>query len=130
MLSSYSWDAKIVISFAAFATTCGEFWLLIRLCATDQLAKAVALLKQLPDVIENFNALRPRFEVIYNLIKAIMDVTKCVVQFGQLPDQYISSDNPAMSTAMTHIPTATYWTIKSIFTCAAQMCGFVGMSYE
>ncbi|KAL8140826.1 hypothetical protein V2J09_006847 [Rumex salicifolius] len=130
ILSSYSWDAKIVIALAAFAVTHGEFFLVILQYSTSHLAKSISLLKQLPNMIEHSAALRSRFDVLNNLIKAMMDVTKCVIAFRHLPQQYISVENPPLSTAIAHIPTAAYWTIRSLVACAAQIASFIGMSYE
>ncbi|XP_022736659.1 protein SIEVE ELEMENT OCCLUSION B-like [Durio zibethinus] len=129
-LSSYSWDAKVVLTLAAFAVNFGEFWLIVQLCTTNSLAKSVALLKQLPDILEHSQTLKPHFDALTKLIKAMMDVTKCIVEFTELPSQYISSDVPPMSTAMAHIPTAAYWTIRSVVACAAQITSLVGLRQE
>ncbi|XVF49735.1 hypothetical protein PTKIN_Ptkin04bG0037300 [Pterospermum kingtungense] len=129
-LSSYSWDAKVVLTLAAFAVNFGEFWLIVRLCTTNSLAKSVALLKQLPDILEHAQMLKPHFDALNKLIKAMMDVTKCIVEFTELPSQYILSDVPPMSTAMAHIPTAVYWTIRSVVACAVQITSLVGLRQE
>ncbi|MBA0707744.1 hypothetical protein Golax_019764 [Gossypium laxum] len=100
MLSSYSWDAKVVLTLAAFAVNFGEFWLIVQLCTTNTLAKSVALLKQLPDVLEHSQTLKPHFDALNKLIKAMIDVTKCIVEFIELPCEYISSEVPPLSTAM------------------------------
>ncbi|KAI8022286.1 Protein SIEVE ELEMENT OCCLUSION B [Camellia lanceoleosa] len=130
MLSNYSWDAKVVISPAPFVVNYGEFWLVTQLVTSNQLAKSVALLKQLPDIIEHGSTLKSRFDAIKNLIKVLFDVTKCIVQFKELPLQYVSPDTTPMSTPLTHIPTATYWTIRSMVACASQITSLLGMSYE
>ncbi|KAK8489347.1 hypothetical protein V6N12_055363 [Hibiscus sabdariffa] len=129
-LSSYSWDAKVVLTLAAFAVNFGEFWLILQLCTTNSLAKSVALLKQLPDILEYSHTLKPHFDALHKLIKAMMEVTKCIVEFTELPSQYISSDVPPMSVAIAHIPTAAYWTIRSVVACAAQITSLVGMRHE
>ncbi|KAF8390540.1 hypothetical protein HHK36_025067 [Tetracentron sinense] len=130
MLSSYTWDAKVVLALAAFATIYGEFWLVTQLYSTNRLAKSVALLKQLPEIMEHSDSLKHRFDALNNLIKAMLDVTKCIVEFKELPSHYITSDTPAMSMALTHIPTAVYWTIRSLVTCATQIIGLTGYSHE
>lgn len=130
LLSNYSWDAKVVIALAALATTYGEFWLVVQLYGSHPLAKSVAILKQLLDLIEHSNALKSRFDTLNSLINAMLDVTKRIVEFRQLPHQYISPDLPPLSTAMTHIPTAAYWTIRSVVACATQIASLIGMSYE
>lgn len=130
MLSNYSWDAKVAIALAALAIAYGEFGLVIQLYATHPLAKSVAVLKHLPDLIEHSTALKSRFEALNNLIGAMLDVTKRIMEFKQLPHQYISPDQPPLSVAMTHIPTAAYWTIRSVVACATQIASLIGMSYE
>nr|GMD63515.1 protein SIEVE ELEMENT OCCLUSION B-like [Ipomoea batatas] len=130
MLSNYQWDAKVVLSLAAFAVTYGEFWLVAQLFASHPLAKSVGILKQLPDIVEHSAALKSLFDAINNLIMAVMDVTRRIMEFKKLPAQYISEDQPPLSVAKTHIPTAVYWTIKSIVACAAQLTSLLGMNYE
>lgn len=119
-----------MLALAAFATTYGEFWLVAHLYPTNPLAKSVAILKQLPDILEHTDALRPKFEALSSLIKVMVDVAKCIVQFKELPPQYITPDTPAMVTAIAHIPTAVYWTIRSIVACASQIASLIGMSHE
>ncbi|KAI7981065.1 Protein SIEVE ELEMENT OCCLUSION B [Camellia lanceoleosa] len=114
----------------AFLCKLWMLWLVTQLVTSNQLAKSVALLKQLPDIIEHASTLKSRFHAIKNLIKVLLDVTKCIVQFKELPLQYVSPDTPPMSTALTHIPTATYWTIRSMVACASQITSLLGMSYE
>ncbi|KAI9173833.1 hypothetical protein LWI28_007291 [Acer negundo] len=129
-LTNYSWDAKMVLTLAAFAVNYGEFWLVAQLCTTNSLSKSVALLKQLPDILEHYNSLKPQFDAVNKLIKAMLDLTKCIIEFKELPNQYISTDLPAMSTAMAHIPAAAYWTIRSIVACSSQIASLVGLRAE
>ncbi|WOL11313.1 hypothetical protein Cni_G20075 [Canna indica] len=129
-LAHYTWDAKVVIALAAFAVSYGEFWLTAQLHTVNPLAKSVALLKQLPDILEHTDALKPRFDGLNNLIKAMLDVTKCIIQFREIPSEYISPDNPDMSMALTHIPTAVYWIIRSVVACASQMISLIGLGHE
>ncbi|GAB4829298.1 hypothetical protein Ancab_018967 [Ancistrocladus abbreviatus] len=129
-VSSYSWDAKVVLALAAFAVYYGEFWLVAQLYLSNPLAKSVAVLKQLPEIMERSAYLKPKYEAITNLIRAILTVTRCIVEFKELPAQYINHDTPAYETANALIPTATYWTIRSIVACASQIMGLTGMSHE
>ncbi|KAL5829285.1 hypothetical protein ACOSQ3_018753 [Xanthoceras sorbifolium] len=130
ILGSYAWDSKVVLAMAAFALNYGEFWVVAQLYPTNSLAKSVALLKQLPEILERADTLKSKFEALSNLIKAMLDVAKCIVEFKELPSQYITPDTPEMVTATAHIPTAVYWTIRSIVACAAQIMGLVGMGHE
>ncbi|XP_042486401.1 protein SIEVE ELEMENT OCCLUSION B-like [Macadamia integrifolia] len=129
-LSNFSWDAKVVVALAAFAITYGEFWLVEEFYRTHPLAKSIALLKQLPNIFEQSEKLRPTFEVLWRLIKAMLDVTKCIVQFHELPPKYISPDQPPMSVATTLIPTAVYWTIRSVVACASQIISLIGLEHK
>lgn len=129
-LSSYSWDAKVVLALAAFALTYGEFWLLAQIYPSNQLAKSMAILKQLPTVMEHSGTLKPRFDALNNLIRAMLDLTRCIVEFKELPSTYISQDVPALATALAHVPTAVYWTVRSLVACAAQIAGFTSTSHE
>ncbi|KAJ6302282.1 hypothetical protein OIU77_016381 [Salix suchowensis] len=90
MLRSYSWDAKLVLTLAAFALHYGDIWL-------------------------------GRFEAIKNLIKVMMDVARFVFEFNKVP---------VLSSTMAHIPTAVYWTMRSVMACAAQITGLTTMGHE
>jgi len=130
MLTSYSWDAKLVLTLAPIALNYGKFWLLAQIYSTNQLAKSMAILRQLPSIMEQSGPLKPRFDAIDNLIKVMMDVARCVVEFKDLPPAYISNEVPAWSTAMAHIPTAVYWTMRSVVACAAQITSLTTMGHE
>jgi hypothetical protein len=130
LVSNYTWDEKLVLALAGFAVNYGEFWLVAQLYLTNPLAKAVALLKQLPDIIERADNLNPKFEELTTLIKAVMDVARCIFEFKELPSRYITPDTPEMLTATAHIPTAVYWTIRSVVACASQVMGLIGMGHE
>ncbi|KAL9458281.1 hypothetical protein AB3S75_007198 [Citrus x aurantiifolia] len=105
MVTSYSWDAKLALALSAFAVTYGE------------------IVKQLSEILEHTHVLKPQSDAIKNLFRAILDVSKCIVQFSELPSQYITAENEALSSASAHIPVAVYWTIRSILACASQLTG-------
>jgi hypothetical protein len=131
ILSSYSWDAKVVLALAAFSVNYGEFWLVAQLYSTNPLGKRLAIFKQFPDILKYAETLKPKFEALTNLIKAMFDVTKCIVEFKELlSSQYIAPDTPELVTATFHIPVAVYWTFRSIVACASQIMGLIGMSHE
>ncbi|CAJ1938217.1 unnamed protein product [Sphenostylis stenocarpa] len=127
MLSCYSWDAKVVIALAAFAANFGEFWLVAQLYATNRLAKSVAKLKHIHETLEQVDELGPKFEMINNILKAMLDVTDYIVQFHELPSRYIDPEAPEMLTASNLIPGAVYWTIRSIVSCASHILGITGL---
>ncbi|GAY69352.1 hypothetical protein CUMW_271280 [Citrus unshiu] len=125
-LSSYSWDAKMVLSLAAFAVNYGEFWLVAQLCTQNSLANSVAVLKQLPEIPTGYDALKPQFDELNNLIGAMLDLTNCIVEFKQLPSRYISNDGKAMSMDQDHYHAA-YWTFRSIVACNSRILSFRGL---
>jgi hypothetical protein len=130
LLTSYSWEAKVAISFAAFAVNYGEFWLVAQLYTTNPLAKSVAALMELPAIMEHREALKQKFEAINNLINAMLEVTQCIIKFKELPSQFISPESPEMITAAAHVPTAVYWTIRSIVACSTVLMNLVAMGHE
>ncbi|PSS30187.1 Protein SIEVE ELEMENT OCCLUSION B like [Actinidia chinensis var. chinensis] len=130
MLSSYSWDAKLVLALAAFALNYGEFWLLAQIYSSNQLAKSMATLKQLPVIMEHSGTLKPRFDALNNLIKAMLELTRCIVAFKELPSTYVAHDVPALTTAMATIPMAVYWTIRGIIACATQITSLTSIGHE
>ncbi|WOH16603.1 hypothetical protein DCAR_0936161 [Daucus carota subsp. sativus] len=129
-LSIYPWDVKVVVALAAFVLIHDEFCLVARLYPTNPLAKSVAHLKQLPHIMEQAETLKSNFESLGNLIKAVLDLTKRIVDFKCLPSQYISPDTLEMVTATAHIPIAVYWTIRSIVACAFIVINLIGSSHE
>lgn len=130
MLTIFKWDVKIVLALAAFALTYGEFWLLAQIHDTNQLAKSMAILKQLPSIMEHASSLKPRFDTLNDLVRSVLEVTKCVIEFHDLPHQYITHDISAYTTAHNYIPVASYWTVRSIVACAAQITSLTSLGYE
>ncbi|CAL5421229.1 unnamed protein product [Camellia sinensis] len=130
ILSSFSWDAKVVIALAAFSIYYGRFWLVL---GSNALASSMVLLTQLtqlPDMIKRTDSLKPKLEAITNLIKVMLDVTKCIVDFKELPSQYIVFNPPEMVAATASISIAVYWTLRSIVACALQLKYFNGMRLD
>ncbi|EXB94445.1 hypothetical protein L484_018946 [Morus notabilis] len=130
MLSNYPWEAKVVLTLAGFSTTYGEFWLVAQLCTTTPLAKAVAHLKQVSDILENSQALKPQLEAINKLLNAVVNVTKRIIEFNELPTEYLPHDSPQVAVVRAHIPSAAYWTIRSVVACAWQVASFTDIRYE
>ncbi|XP_062110489.1 protein SIEVE ELEMENT OCCLUSION B-like [Humulus lupulus] len=131
IIKHYGWDSKVLLALVAFAVTFGEFRLVLQQYSTNPLAKAVALLKQLPELLEHAGALKPKLDALYDLIKEILDVTKKIVDFYDLPrNEYFTADSPEILSAASHIPTAVYWTIRSIVVSSTQILALTGMGIE
>lgn len=120
----------MVVVLAAFAVNYGDIWLVAQICTTNPLARFIAILKQVPELIEHFESLQPHFNAVDKLIKAIVDLTKLIVEFNELPLEYLSLDTPPISVAKAHIPAASYWTIRAIVACAIHVAKVTGMRYE
>lgn len=127
ILSSYTWDAKAVIALAAFSVNYGQFWLVGNLFTTDPLARSVAVLKQLPEIIDHSDVMRSRFETINTLVKVSLELTRCIAEFRRLPSKYISDDAEPMVVAASHVPFAVYWIVRSLIACASQIQGLSQM---
>jgi hypothetical protein len=118
MISRYAWDGKLVLTLAAFALHYGEFWLLAQIYSTNQLAEDMTPL------------IRPLTQVVNDLITTILEVTRCVAEFRELPSKYITPEVRALSKALADIPDVVYWTIRSIVTCATHITSFTRMGFE
>ncbi|CAI9756331.1 unnamed protein product [Fraxinus pennsylvanica] len=129
-LSTYAWDAKVVITFAAFSVSYGEFWLVEHLRVKNQLAKDIAALKDIPERMEQNEEIRKKIDAVANLLQAVLTVTHIIIKFKELPTQYINRDSPEMATATAHIPTTVYWIIRSIVASASVLLNLVGSGHE
>ncbi|GMQ06567.1 hypothetical protein CsSME_00051104 [Camellia sinensis var. sinensis] len=118
MLGHYKWDAKAVLVLSAFATSYGEFWLIMQLYPCNPLATSIALLKQLP---KDLCLLKHLFKVLNVLMKTIVDLTKCIIEFEELPVNHVILDCEAIGTTNSQIYMATYWIIRSALICSSQI---------
>ncbi|KAI3793880.1 hypothetical protein L1987_36503 [Smallanthus sonchifolius] len=129
-VGNYHWDAKLALILAAFALNYGEFWLLAQIYSSNQLAKSMAILRQVPMIMEHSAPLKPRFDALGKLIRAVIELTQCIMQFKELPSSYVSTDAPAMAKALNTVPTAVYWNVRGIIACAAQITSLTSMGHE
>ncbi|VVA41660.1 PREDICTED: SIEVE ELEMENT OCCLUSION B, partial [Prunus dulcis] len=79
-LSSYSWEAKAVLTLAAFAMEYGEFWLLAQLRESDRLAKSIAILKRVPDPKDVPGLAIAMDHIPVDVYWAIMTVVACATK--------------------------------------------------
>lgn len=131
IVQNYDWDEKVVLALGAFAVKDGEFWLVSQLYTSNPLAKAVGQLKQLQEILERAGTiLKPKFDAYNNLVKGVLKVTKSIIQLQDLHnDPHLTPEiKSAASTA--HIPTAVYWTIRSIVVAASQLLGITSSEPE
>ncbi|CAN6547859.1 unnamed protein product [Malus baccata var. baccata] len=106
-LSSYSWEAKGVLTLADFAMEFGQFWLLAQLQESDRLAKSIAILKRVPVLLKPSDLHKKR--------QALLELNiliKATLQLSSYDPKYV----PWLAIAMDHIPVDVYWAIVSILT--------------
>ena len=123
-LSSYSWDAKAVLTLAAFALEYGDFWLLAQLHPSGQLAKSMGILKQVPVILRcpGLQKHQKALVELNNLIKTTLEVIECIFELEKL-SIYDKRDVPALVIAMNHISVDVYWAILTVVACSTKMCG-------
>ncbi|KAB2609815.1 hypothetical protein D8674_037160 [Pyrus ussuriensis x Pyrus communis] len=127
----YDWDEKVVLALGAFAVKDGEYWLVAHLYTTNPLAKAVGQLKQVQEILEHAGTrLKPKFDAYNNLVRAVLNVTKCIVQLHDLHRNPVMTTEAESAATTALIPTAVYWTIRSIVVAATQLLGITGMGPE
>lgn len=129
-VGNFHWDAKLILTLAAFALNYGEFWLLVQIYSSNQLAKSMAVLKQVPTIMEHTAPLKPRFDALQKLVHSILELTQCIVEFKELPSMYITPDTPHMTSAINTIPTAVYWNIRGVIACATQVASLTSFGHE
>ncbi|VVA90981.1 unnamed protein product [Arabis nemorensis] len=121
LLKEYRWDAKAVLVLGALAATYGRLLLPIHLAFGDPVAASIATLNQLPINRTNFRLWSNSLSL---LIKAMVDVTKCIVEFERLQFKQAKLDNNIAGETMSNIYLATYQVVKSALACLQQIPHF------
>ncbi|KAK6920495.1 Sieve element occlusion, N-terminal [Dillenia turbinata] len=129
LLSSYSWESIGVLSVAALAANFGELWLVAQLSTTNQLAKAVSFLKQLPSGLMD-QANHAKYEVLTTLIFTIISVVEYIILFKELRTQHITLEVPALTEALSKVPNAIYWTVRTAVACGIMITSLVGSTLD
>lgn len=108
-LSSYSWDAKAVLTLATLALDYGEFCLLAKM-SSDQLAKSLGTLKGVPVLFEKLKKHSQAVDDLKKVIKATVEVIKCIIYLAKLSN-YDKND----------VAVAVYWAIETIVASMTQL---------
>lgn len=127
-LSSYSWDAKVVLTVAAFIVNYGHEFLLFTSSEANNsaIAQSIASLKQLRDITDHAKFSKAKIDAIVKLLKVIMAVTRYIVELQNLPLDSIATDESPMSKAIAYIPRAAYWTMLSVVVSASYIASLSG----
>ncbi|ESQ28504.1 hypothetical protein EUTSA_v10019754mg [Eutrema salsugineum] len=118
LLKKYRWDAKAFLVLGALAAAYGGLLLPVHLAFSDPIAASIATLNQLPIEKTKF---RPWLNSLILLVKAMVDVTKCITEFEKLPFKQARLDNDIVGETMSNICLATYHVVKSALACLQQI---------
>ncbi|KAE8705503.1 putative Sieve element occlusion e [Hibiscus syriacus] len=127
LLGSHRWDAKVALAMAAFATSYGEFSLIMQLRPHIPLAVSVANFKQLPS---NMRMLKPQLNALRLLFKTMVDLTKCVIEFEALYIVHVGLNIDNLATMKSKIYVTAYWIIRSTLVCSSQITSLMAMKPE
>ncbi|XP_062110503.1 protein SIEVE ELEMENT OCCLUSION B-like [Humulus lupulus] len=117
LVKHYSWEVKVALVLVSLMITFGKFRLVVQQYTTNPLPKAIALLKQLPEILEHLHDLKPTLDALFTLIGEIIDTTKELVELYELPEVIAVDAN---------VPTVVYWSIRSIVVASTQMFALTG----
>ncbi|XWS69116.1 hypothetical protein CRYUN_Cryun04dG0151700 [Craigia yunnanensis] len=126
-LGNYRWDAKVALALAAFATSYGEFCLIMQLRPHIPLAVSIANFKQLPS---NRSMLKPQLKALRLLFKTMVDFTKCIIEFEDLPIIHVGQDIENLAAMKSEIYVTAYWIIRSTLACSSQITNLTAMKPE
>lgn len=112
-LSSYSRDAKAVLTLATFALEYGEYFLLACIQSSNEVAKSMGTLKGVPVLLGKLKKDSQAVVDLDKLIKTTLEVFQCIFVLNKLPN-YEKKDE--------QITAAVYWAIVSVVISTTQLC--------
>ncbi|XP_052204381.1 protein SIEVE ELEMENT OCCLUSION B-like isoform X2 [Diospyros lotus] len=119
-LESYSWEAKAVITLAAFAVNYGSYCLIAQLYnKSNPFAKSVAFLQLSPKILKR-NPLNLKFEELMKIVVIIFGLIKDIVK-AKIQSESVYKD---------YLVKAVSLSILGIVACASQMMDTVGTQKE
>ncbi|KAB1219090.1 hypothetical protein CJ030_MR3G018689 [Morella rubra] len=134
-LSNYSWEAKAALTLAAFALDYGDFWLLVQLHSSDQLAKSMGILRRVPSIVKRPGLQKYGKAIVElnNLVKATLELIDSIFELDNL-SVHDPKDVPALSTVIDRIPViatglSLLWQLVQLI-CAASLETTVKVSIE
>ena len=124
LLSRYSWDAKAVLTLAAFALDYGEFCLLVKIQSSEELAKSVGTLKRVPVLLKGVTMQKNQqaFIDLNKVVKTTMKVIKCIFELEKLSNfDFDTKDGSELATLLGRIKLDVYWAITTIVASTTQL---------
>lgn len=120
MLENFRWDEKLILVLAAFIMNYGEFQLIVQLQSHNPLAALVAVLRKVPC---NLTLFRKQFKALMMLVKTMLELTKVIVEFENLPFQQELLEFKTISDAKSKMYMASYWILRSSYACFSVITG-------
>ncbi|KDP46375.1 hypothetical protein JCGZ_10215 [Jatropha curcas] len=121
VLTKYRWDAKLILTMAAFTLNCATLYLLLDSYISNKISVSLSIFRKFPILTPKEFGIREFserwFGELSDLRQKMKKVSRRVIEFRDLPPRYISLEEPPLSDALQHIPIATYWTIRSALAC-------------
>ncbi|XVE90556.1 hypothetical protein DITRI_Ditri20bG0087200 [Diplodiscus trichospermus] len=115
-LKNYSWNAKVVLAMAAFASSIAELSMLLKHRNTDPIAKSVNILKGHFSSTLDFSVLES-----LGIFTAMMDVVNTNLRFLGPTILKIPKDAPSIKDAMAFFPIATYKILRNVLKIASNI---------
>ncbi|CAL5208251.1 unnamed protein product [Lathyrus oleraceus] len=115
-LRSYSWDAKALITLAAFTLEYGNYLHLTRVTATDPIGNSLRQLNQ----IQTRNISTDITELVSFIVHKLLHLKEWATWSAE---GYDPEDVPALTEALQEIPVFVYWTIASIVASTGNLVG-------
>ncbi|KAL2325112.1 hypothetical protein Fmac_024170 [Flemingia macrophylla] len=114
-LKSYSWEAKALVTLAAFALEYGNLLHLTEVATPDN---------QLANSLKQLNQVQIRKDTATNLVVLVMEVLHRIQEWARWSALgYDIQEVPSLSNALTEIPVVVYWTIASLVAATANLIG-------
>lgn len=115
-LRSYSWDAKAIITLAAFTLEYGNYLHLSRAAVADTLGSSLRQLNQVHT--------RKVPADITKLVTFIVHAFQHLKEWATWADEgYEPEEVPSLTEALQHVPVAVYWTIAAIVASTGNLVG-------
>ncbi|WJX18827.1 Sieve element occlusion [Trifolium repens] len=115
-LKTYSWDAKALVTLAAFALEYGNLLYLTETSTTDQVVNSLKNLNQ----IQNRKVTVPATDLMVLIMEVFMHIHEWATWSGV---GYDTLEVPSLSDALQDIPVAVYWIIASIVAVTGNLIG-------
>ncbi|XP_022930371.1 protein SIEVE ELEMENT OCCLUSION B-like [Cucurbita moschata] len=125
ILINYPWEAKAILTLAAFSMDYGDLWHLNHYFKTDPLAKTLATIKRVPELYKHLDT--PKYRQVFLspkcLIYACMQAIKYMKEIKDI-SKYDMKEITELSSAIRQIPLITYWVIHIIVASRTQISAY------